>query len=65
MVYVAGKRFPLKNAVFQRQIAACGAVFRNQTEIQEYNTTEEASEEVSTSFRTTGKAFTAVSIFTS
>ena len=29
MVYVAGKRFPLKNAVFQRQIAACGAVFRN------------------------------------
>ena len=27
--YVAGKRFPLKNAVFQRQIAACGAVFRN------------------------------------
>ena len=29
IVYVAGKRFPLKNAVFQRQIAACGAVFRN------------------------------------
>ena len=27
--YAAGKRFPLKNAVFQRQIAACGAVFRN------------------------------------
>lgn len=32
MVYVAGKRFPLKNAVFQRQIAACGAVFGMETE---------------------------------